>query len=138
MAYVLPNQVVMTVPPCVDRLVLIRLDGHACRYELSALMVRVTEARWVVCDASGELTIDDLAEEEVIPLAQGTPMPDAGRPFRVRNDWGESWLAPIRLRALQLADIHGAPAPVKAGPSDGVWIYADTAHPEFSHPVDLA
>ena len=61
----------MQVPTCLDRLVLIRLQDHRCSYELSCLLVRLSGSSWVVADTDGLLSIDDLANEEVVPLTPG-------------------------------------------------------------------
>ena len=140
MAYLLVPGAVANVPACSERLALIRVEGEGLHplswnYELSILFFRVRDAQWVVSDPTGALSIDDLNTEQVVPLTPGTPYPDLGRPYQVRDGLGEDFLGPLRLQARALADLHGA---VPAAPSTAGmdWRYADTSHPFFSQTVE--
>ena len=106
----------MVCPTSPERLALLRVESTDPRlpltynYELSIIFSRVADSRWIVGDPDGNLSTDDLQNEEVIPLQAGAPYPELGRPFLVR-DVPEAWLAPVRFRALVLAELFGAPAP---------------------------
>ena len=145
MSIQLDTGVVALVPTVPDRQALIRVVGTGVRqnYDHSFLLVRVEGPRWVVADPDGGLTIDNMAEEEVIPLVPGQPFPDAGRPFLIFAGADDAWLAPLRARAVELADLHGGGgAPVARGAAPaGVaadWLYADPSHPRFGTPIDAA
>ena len=118
-SFALAPGVPLTVPNSPERLALIRVESTDPRrplpynYELSVLFSRVSDSRWIVSDPEGVLSTDDLQSEEVIPLQAGAPYPDQGRPFLVR-DLPETWLGPVRYRALALAVLDGAPAPMFA------------------------
>ena len=125
------------VLPCAEKVVLMGIDGEAYAYELSFLMHRIDGARCVVGDADGQLTVDDLAAEEVILLALGMEYPAEGRPFLIRDAIGEAWLASLRVRARTLAELHGAVVPNQPGLTGApvTWRFADTAHPKFGQEV---
>ena len=114
-AFQLAAGVLLVVHSTPERLALLRVesaDPHRAlpyNYELSILFTRVADSRWIVGDPEGAITTDDLQSEEVIPLQGGAPYPEHGRPFLVR-DVQEPWLAPLRFRALALAELYGAPA----------------------------
>ena len=93
------------VPTSPERLALLRVESTDPRhpltynYELSILFSRVGDSRWIVSDPDGNITTDDLQNEEVIPLHTGAPYPEHGRPFLVRPVVDEGWLAPRQVRA---------------------------------------
>ena len=43
------------------------------QYELTVLFQRVNGPRWAVSDPDGEVSVDDLSVEEVVPLVPGRP-----------------------------------------------------------------
>ena len=141
--FVLAPGTPLVVPASPERLALIRVESTdprrplAYNYELSILFTRVAESRWIVGDPDGNLATDDLQAEEVIPLQAGAPYPEPGRPFLVR-DLPETWLGPVRFRALALSDLYGAPAPGPAGPSQSAYRFSDTSHPLFGEEVEPA
>ena len=147
MATLLQPDMTALVPSVMDRQALIRVVGAGRRlpqqYDHSFLLTRVEGPRWVVANPDGVLTIDNLADEEVVPLVAGQPFPEVGRPHYVFVNADEAWLAPLRARAAELADLHGgarappAPGGTAAG-STAQWLYADTSHPRFGTAIDAS
>ena len=83
----------------------------------------------------GDVSVDDLSVEEVIPLVPGTPYPSAGRPYRIRDPLLEEWLGPVRLQARALAELQGAPALVPGPHDPAQWVFADPSRPNFASAV---
>ena len=128
----------MVVPTCSERQALIRMIGTAHNYEHSFLLQRIDGPRWAVADADGTVTIDDLSVEEVVPLVAGRAFPVEGRPFLVRPVVDEGWIAPLKVRARQLAELQNAAlAPVAPPVMDAEWFFADPAHVRFATVCDM-
>jgi len=70
-------------------------------------------------DPMGETQCDDLAAEEVVPVAHGQVWPMQGRPYQLFPDMTDAEMAGMRSRAT--------PASCLAVITDAVWVFADTA-----------
>ena len=124
----------MIVPASPERLAFIRVESVDPRRPLPT---RIAESRWIVGDPEGSISTDDLQTEEVIPLQCGAQYPDIGRPYWIR-DLTEEWVAPLRFRALALAELYGTPAATPRAAHQAVYRYADTSHPLFGEEMDPA
>lgn len=129
------------MPFCTERLVLIAVDvtgiatADRWNYELSILFRPVTGTRWAVADPVGEVRVDDLNFEEVIPLTPGALYPSAGRPYRVRDPLLEEWLSTVGQRARALVEQYNAYALVSSLHDSAQWVFADPLHPNFASAV---
>ncbi len=122
-----------------ERQVLIRMDGADVgpRWWHHILMIHVDGARWITLDPQEDLSIDDLADETVVPLERATPFPAEGRPFFILEELTRERVQALRTRARSLAAIHGVPVAVPATPvSEGIWFFADPADDTFNHEID--
>ena len=126
----------MAVPPSVEKLVLIKVDGADQNYDMSILLHRVEGAKWIVADADGIITMDNLANEEVIPLVSGQDYPMEGRPVLIRDVLDEGFLRVLRTQGRAMAEVHGAPVVADPGATTGAaWVYADPSHRLFGQAV---
>ena len=121
-----------------ERQVLIGMDDAPQPYWLHILMIRLDAARWITVDPEGDVAVDDLSEEELIPVVRGGALPVAGRPFLVHDPLDEAALAALRARALALAEIHGATAAIAPLSGPAGWYYADPALGTFGSEVPIA
>ena len=126
---------VQLVPASNDKIALVRIEDQPYEYELTWLFARVRDSVWIAGDTSGDLTLDDLSVEEVVPLQPGAAYPEAGRPFLIR-DFTEDWVSPVRFRAYQLCELHGGVPPTLGASATSTFFYSDMAHPLFGTAVD--
>ena len=124
------------VPNTPERCVLIRMNGLPgnALYEAHLLMGRISGARFVTLDTELELVVEDLEDEEIIPVVGGATYPTAGMPLYAFEVLNEAVLAPLRARARLLLEIHGA-LPTAAAMAGASWVINDTAHQRFGQAV---
>jgi len=124
------------VPLVPEQMALIRIGGQPYHYELSFILSRVEGARWVVAGSDGELSLDDLSVEEVVPLAAGSDYPAAGRPSLIMQPVTDARLAWIRAAGRAFTEFHGPPAtgpvPLAGG---ATWLFAGPDRPSFGTAV---
>ena len=118
-----------------QRQVLIRMDEEAQRYWHHLLLHRVSGSTWITCDPHGDVVVEDLAGEEVVPLSRSAAFPVAGRPHLAFSETDEISMADIRSRAATLAEVHGISLAVTTVPLSAVWVFADSSHPLFATEV---
>ena len=121
-----------------ERQVLMRMDGEQQRYWHHLLLHRVEGSQWITCDPSGEVTAEDLAGEEVIPLLRHAEFPAGGRPILALPLLDDVMLAAVRTRAQTLAEVHGLEIPRVEVNVNTMWVHADTCHPRFGTEVPSA
>ena len=119
-----------------ERQILVGMDGEQQRFWHHLLIQRVEGSKWITADPDGDVNVEDLAGEMVIPLQRAANFPDQGRPFLTFDALDEAEMAALRARAQTLADIHGLAAPPTALTGGAaLWLISDPSHAAFGHEV---
>ena len=119
--------------------VLVAVDGAAPDlYWHYVLLVKIEAGVWIAMDPTGEVTYEDLRQEEVIPLQRAAVFPTESRPYLAHGKHNASQLSAFRLRGRQLAEIHGVTTAGASSSEGASWLFADSSHPSFGSPVPLA
>ena len=115
------------------------MEGRAQRYWHHLCLLRVRDALWVTVDPEGDLAVDDISKEQVVPLVPGAPIPAGERPLLMIEKLPESELNGYIARAHQLAALWGATPAAGVTTASATWFFSDPAHLRFGEevPVDL-
>lgn len=117
--------------------VLIMMEGTPERYWHHWLIHRISEARWVTCEPGLTIQVDNLENEEIVPLARAASFPLPGRPFLTMPVLSEAQISSIFAQADTLAQIHGATIAVRGPALDErmMWVFADFSYELFGQEV---
>ena len=110
--------------------VLIGMTDADEEYLHHILLGRIREAVWITVDPQLKVVVEDLSNEEVVPLGRDVEFPMPSRPYLALDDLSEAQMATLRSAAAVIASIHGItlrpPVPT-AGLDTTEWRYSDTA-----------
>jgi hypothetical protein len=115
---------------------LVAVDGVPQEYEQHIFMLRIDGGKWIVADSDLNLSLLDIADEEVVPLARAAPFPAPGRPYLGIRQLSDQEVSALRLAARRLGELHGVKAPtvLPTGGSSS-WLFSDTALESFGQVV---
>ena len=118
-----------------ERQVLIKMDDEPQRYWQHLLLHRVQGSEWITCDPAGDVVVENLGGEEVVPLMRLSEFPQGGRPILAFPTLDDVMLASVRARAATLAEVHGIQLGSPGESAATMWVHADTCHPLFGNEV---
>ena len=104
------------------------------------LLDRVDSSTWIIADPEGTVEVQNMLDEQIIPLGRGVKFPEGGRPFLAFVHLSELMLAGLRAQSRSLLGIiKPQPSAGLAGSSgtsaESQWLFSDTARLCFNQPV---